>query len=62
MPLVFLKNENEEWYVLSKDEKLRKKGFACFYDHLTNEPVVVLSHDNDMRLSLIHISEPTRPY
>ena len=40
MPLVFLKNENEEWYVLSKDEKLRKKGFACFYDHLTNEPVV----------------------
>ena len=49
MPLVFLNNESEEWYVLSKDNKLRKKGFACFYDHLTDEPVVVLSHDNDMQ-------------
>ena len=58
MPLVFLKNENEEWYVLSKDKKLRKKGFACFYDHLTNEPVVVLSHDNDMRSISKEISAP----
>ena len=58
MPLVFLNNESEEWYVLSKDNKLRKKGFACFYDHLADEPVVVLSHDNDMRNISKKISAP----
>ena len=39
MPLVFLTTPNEEWYVLSKDKKIRRKGFACSYDHLSNEPV-----------------------
>tara|TARA_B100000886_G_scaffold244486_1_gene171809 strand:+ start:2157 stop:3857 length:1701 start_codon:yes stop_codon:yes gene_type:complete len=58
MPLVFLNNERDEWYVLSKDNKLRKKGFACFYDHLADEPVVVLSHDNDMRNISKKISAP----
>ena len=49
MPLVFFTTPDEEWHVLSKDRKIRRKGFACSYDHLTNEPVVLLSHDADMR-------------
>ena len=49
MPLVFFTTSNEEWYALSKDRKIRKKGFACSFDHLNNEPVILLSHDADMR-------------
>lgn len=49
MPLVFLTSPEKEWYVLSKDRKIRRKGFGCFYDHLSHEPVVLLSHDADMR-------------
>ncbi len=49
MPLVFFTTLDDEWYVLSKDRKVMKKGFACSYDHLTNEPVIILSHDADMR-------------
>ena len=49
MPLVFLTTPNEEWYVLSKDKKIRRKGFACSYDHLSDEPVFFISHDSDMR-------------
>ena len=48
MPLVFLTTPNE-WYVLSKDKKIRRKGFACSYDYLSNEPVFFVSHDSDMR-------------
>ena len=57
MPLVFLTTPNEEWYVLSKDKKIRRKGFACSYDHLSNEPVFV-SHDSDMRKRSRFIKSP----
>ena len=58
MPLVFLTTPNEEWYVLSKDKKIRRKGFACSYDHLTNEPVFFVSHDSDMRQRSTEIHSP----
>jgi hypothetical protein len=49
MPLVFITTADKEWFVLSKDEELRRKGFACSYDHLSKEPVILLSHDEDAR-------------
>ena len=49
MPLVFFTSPEKEWYVLSKDREIRRKGFGCSYDHLGDEPVVLLSHDADMR-------------
>ena len=58
MPLVFFTTPDEEWHVLSKDRKIRRKGFACSYDHLTNEPVVLLSHDADMRKISTKIKAP----
>ena len=58
MPLVFFTTSDKEWHVISKDRKIRKKGFACFYDHLTNEPVILLSHDADMRKTSTNIKAP----
>lgn len=58
MPLVFLTTPNEEWYVLSKDKKIRRKGFACSYDHLSNETVFFVSHDSDMRQRSTKIESP----
>jgi hypothetical protein len=58
MPLVFLTTPGEEWYVLSKDRKIRRKGFACSYDYLSNEPVVLISHDADMRKISTKIEAP----
>ena len=58
MPLVFFTTSNREWHVISKDRKIRKKGFACLYDHLTNEPVILLSHDADMRKISTNIKAP----
>ncbi|MCK5441815.1 MAG: family 10 glycosylhydrolase [Maribacter sp.] len=58
MPLVFLTTPYEEWFVLSKDREIRRKGFACSYDHLSNEPVVLLSHDADMRKISTKIEAP----
>ena len=58
MPLVFFTTSNREWHVISKDRKIRKKGFACLYDHLTNEPVILLSHDADMRKISTDIKAP----
>ena len=58
MPLVFFTTPNEEWYVLSKDKKIRRKGFACSYDHLSYEPVVILSHDSDVRKLSRNIKAP----
>ena len=49
MPLSFITTPEEEWFVLSRDREVRKKGFACFFDHLAGEPVVLLSHDQDAR-------------
>ena len=49
MPLVFINTPEKEWFVLSKDKLIRRKGFGCFYDHLNQQPVVVLSHDEDSR-------------
>ncbi len=58
MPLVFFTTSDREWHVISKDRKIRKKGFACLYDHLTNEPVILLSHDADMRKISTNIQAP----
>jgi hypothetical protein len=49
MPLVFFPAAEKEWFVLSKDKEIRKKGFACSYDHLSKEPVILVSHDEDAR-------------
>ncbi len=58
MPLVFLKTPNDEWYILSKDSKIRRKGFACFHNYLTNEPLVLMSHDTDVRKISTNIKAP----
>jgi hypothetical protein len=49
MPLSFITTPSEEWYVLSKDREIRRKGFGCYFDHLSEEPVVMLSFDEDSR-------------
>ena len=49
MPLSFITSPDKEWFVLSRDREIRRKGFACYQDHLSNEPVIVLSHDEDSR-------------
>ncbi len=58
MPLVFITTPDEEWFVLSKDTELRRKGFACTWDHLSNEPVVLISHDEDTRKISNSIESP----
>ena len=58
MPLVFFTTPTDEWYVLSKDREIRRKGFACFHDHLSNEPLVLISHDADMRKISMNIKSP----
>jgi hypothetical protein len=58
MPLEFLTTPDEEWFVLSKDREIRRKSFACSYDHLSSEPVVLLSHDADMRKISTKIEAP----
>ncbi|MBA7520248.1 hypothetical protein ES705_12341 [subsurface metagenome] len=58
MPLVFITTPDNEWFVLSKDKELRRKGFACSYDHLSKEPVVLLSHDEDTRKLSKSIESP----
>ena len=58
MPLVFITTPKEEWFVLSKDKELRRKGFACSYDHLSNEPIILLSHDEDTRKLSNSIESP----
>jgi len=49
MPLAFITTDDKEWFLLSKDKEVRKKGFACSYDHINQEPVVIISHDEDTR-------------
>jgi hypothetical protein len=49
MPLVFFQTPEKEWFVFSKDRQIRRKGFACSYDHLSKEPVILISHDEDAR-------------
>jgi len=49
MPLTFITTPDREWYALSRDREIRRKGFGCYYDHLSQEPVVLLSHDEDAR-------------
>ncbi len=44
--------------MLSKDREIRRKGFACYQDYLTDEPVVLLSHDEDIRKVSRTISAP----
>jgi hypothetical protein len=58
MPLVFFPTSEKEWFVLSKDREIRKKGFACSYDHLNKEPVILISHDEDARKISGNIESP----
>ncbi len=58
MPLVFITTPDDEWFVLSKDKELRRKGFACSWDHLSDEPVVLISHDEDTRKLSNSIASP----
>jgi len=58
MPLTFITTHEKEWFMLSKDREIRRKGFACYQDQLSNEPVVVLSHDEDIRKVSHTISAP----
>jgi len=58
MPLVFFPSADKEWFVLSKDKEIRRKGFACSYDHLNKEPVILISHDEDSRKINERIESP----
>src|SRR5581483_5142294 len=50
MPLIFLKNRTgQEWFALSKDNQVRAKYFASFFDYLSNQPILALSHEADAR-------------
>lgn len=52
MPLVFIDcGEQPEAFALSRDDKVRRKGFSAHYDYLLKEPVLVLSHQEDTRLT-----------
>jgi len=58
MPLVFFPTTEKEWFILSKDKQIRRKGFACSYDHLSKEPVILISHDEDARRMSNNIESP----
>ena len=58
MPLVFVTTPKEEWFMLSKDKELRRKGFACVYDYVSQEPVILLSHDEDARKLSHSVASP----
>ena len=50
MPLVFVEDQaNNKWFALSKDDKLRLKGFASHYDPYLQTQVLDLSHEEDKR-------------
>jgi len=50
MPLVMIDcKDQSEAFALSRDSKVRFKGFSAFYDHNLGEPVLVLSHHEDAR-------------
>ncbi|WP_337101291.1 hypothetical protein [Paenibacillus sp. YIM B09110] len=55
MPLVIVGDNAEEngcakeWYALSKDSLVRKKGFAAYYDVKEQAPVLILSFEEDRR-------------
>lgn len=58
MPLVFIENENEDWFILSKDDQVRQKSFAAYFDPLDNERVSVIAHREDRRRWSNEISMP----
>jgi hypothetical protein len=58
MPLSFISTPDGEWFVLSRDREIRRKGFGCYQDYLSGEPVVVLSHDEDTRKLARSITAP----
>lgn len=59
MPLIFAGNDRgEEWYALSKDDKLRAKRFACHYDPFVGLQILDLAHEEDKRYRGHHIELP----
>ena len=61
MPLVMIDCEDQpEAFVLSRDPKVRRKCFSAHYDHIFDEPVLVLSHQEDARVSLNRLELPIR--
>ena len=59
MPLTFITTPTDEWFILSKDREIRRKGFGCYWDYLTHEPVVMISHDEDIRKVSNSIEAPS---
>lgn len=49
MPLMFIKESDKEWFILSKDTLVRKKAFSAYYDFILNQPVIRISHEEDRR-------------
>ncbi|RUS47006.1 hypothetical protein [Cohnella sp. AR92] len=55
MPLAFIggadsaKGTTREWYALSRDERVRKKGFAAYYDAAEQAQVIMLAFEEDRR-------------
>jgi len=60
MPLVFVEDgHNQKWYALSKDARIRSKGFASHYDPYLETQVLDLSHEEDKRYQTNEITMPT---
>ncbi|MCJ7842143.1 DUF6259 domain-containing protein [Lederbergia sp. NSJ-179] len=50
MPLVFVEDRLEQhWFALSKDDKLRAKGFASHYDPFLEAQILDIAHEEDKR-------------
>ncbi len=59
MPVVFVGDQKgDNWFVLSKDKKLRLKGFASHYDPYLETQVLDLSHEEDKRYRSTEMTMP----
>ncbi|PLS01052.1 DUF6259 domain-containing protein [Neobacillus cucumis] len=59
MPLAFIEDQlGQGWFALSKDHKLRDKGFASHYDPYLQCQVLDLSHEEDKRFQTNEIIMP----
>lgn len=59
MPLVFIQDaRGDPWFALSKDARVRAKYFASYWDYLTNQQILALSHEQDARAQSNQIELP----
>lgn len=49
MPLIFVQDDGREWFILSKDSKVRKKGFTAYYDYPLARKIIDICHEEDRR-------------